>query len=137
MSLITFDWSQIAYIGSPLATPWWAEANIAAGFIFFFWFLTPVLYYSVCRFDLDIIWLEHPLIYLCKNVWFSQFMPISSRTSFDNTGASYDVSRILNPDSTINLEKYHSYSPLFLSTTFAISVSKVYIARIVFLSKLS
>ncbi|PAV19757.1 OPT oligopeptide transporter [Pyrrhoderma noxium] len=101
MSLITFDWSQIAYIGSPLATPWWAEANIAAGFIFFFWFLTPVLYYS--------------------NVWFSQFMPISSRTSFDNTGASYDVSRILNPDSTINLEKYHSYSPLFLSTTFAIS----------------
>lgn len=24
MSLITFDWSQIAYIGSPLATPWWA-----------------------------------------------------------------------------------------------------------------
>ncbi|KAK0442537.1 oligopeptide transporter [Desarmillaria tabescens] len=32
MSLITFDWAQIAYIGSPLATPWWAEANIFAGF---------------------------------------------------------------------------------------------------------
>lgn len=47
MSLITFDWSQIAYIGSPLATPWWAEANIAVGFIFFFWVLTPILYYSV------------------------------------------------------------------------------------------
>ncbi|KAI5123186.1 hypothetical protein M0805_003953 [Coniferiporia weirii] len=101
MSLITFDWSQIAYIGSPLATPWWAEANIAAGFVFFFWFLTPVLYYS--------------------NVWFSQYMPISSRGSFDNTGAAYDVSQILNDDSTINLEKYHNYSPLFLSTTFAIS----------------
>ncbi|THH12088.1 hypothetical protein EW145_g232 [Phellinidium pouzarii] len=101
MSLITFDWSQIAYIGSPLATPWWAEANIAAGFVFFFWFLTPVLYYS--------------------NVWYAQYMPISSRNSFDNTGNSYDVSRILNSDSTINLEKYRSYSPLFLSTTFAIS----------------
>ena len=36
MSLVTFDWAQIAYIGSPLATPWWAEANIAAGFVFFF-----------------------------------------------------------------------------------------------------
>lgn len=47
MSLITFDWSQIAYIGSPLATPWWAEANIAVGFVFFFWFLTPVLYVRV------------------------------------------------------------------------------------------
>lgn len=103
MSLITFDWSQITYIGSPLATPWWAEANIAVGFVFFFWFLVPVLYYS--------------------NVWFAQFMPISSRTSFDNTGNTYDVSRILNPDSTINLEKYRAYSPLFLSTTFAISVS--------------
>ena len=36
MSLITFDWAQIAYIGSPLATPWWAEVNILAGFVFFF-----------------------------------------------------------------------------------------------------
>jgi hypothetical protein len=46
MSLITFDWSQIGYIGSPLATPWWAEANVAVGFGFFFWFLAPVLYVS-------------------------------------------------------------------------------------------
>lgn len=44
MSMITFDWSQIAYIGSPLATPWWAEANVAAGFVGFFWFLAPLLY---------------------------------------------------------------------------------------------
>lgn len=101
MSLITFDWLQITYIGSPLATPWWAEANIAAGFVFFFWFITPIFYYT--------------------NVWFAQYLPISSRGSFDNTGAAYDVSRILNDDSTINLEKYHAYSPLFLSTTFAIS----------------
>ncbi|KAH8110875.1 OPT oligopeptide transporter [Phellopilus nigrolimitatus] len=101
MSLITFDWSQIAYIGSPLATPWWAEANITVGFVFFFWFLTPVLYYS--------------------NTWYSEYMPISSRGSFDNTGAAYNVSRILNDDTTINLEKYHAYSPLFLSTTFAMT----------------
>ena len=36
MSLVTFDWAQIAYIGSPLATPWWAEANVAVGFFTFF-----------------------------------------------------------------------------------------------------
>ncbi|KAK7687136.1 hypothetical protein QCA50_009639 [Cerrena zonata] len=101
MSLITFDWSQIAYIGSPLATPWWAEANIAVGFVFFFWFLTPVLYYT--------------------NTWFSKFMPISSRTSYDRFGQSYDVTQIINPDSTLNIEKYHAYSPLFLSTTFALT----------------
>ncbi|TFK45541.1 small oligopeptide transporter [Heliocybe sulcata] len=101
MSLITFDWSQIAYIGSPLATPWWAEANVAAGFLFFFWFLTPLLYYT--------------------NAWYSQYMPMSSRGSYDNTGASYNVTAILNADSTLNADAYHSYSPLFLSTTFALS----------------
>ncbi|KAI5122711.1 hypothetical protein M0805_009764 [Coniferiporia weirii] len=101
MSVLTFDWAQIAFIGSPLATPWWAEANIFAGFIFFFWILTPILYY--------------------KNAWFSQFMPILSSGSYDNTGAAYDVTRILSNDTTLDMAKYQSYSPLFLSTTFAIS----------------
>ncbi|KAJ7660928.1 small oligopeptide transporter [Mycena polygramma] len=101
MSVITFDWNQITYIGSPLATPWWAEANIMAGFVFFFWFLTPVLYFT--------------------NTWFGKFMPISSRTSYDNQMQTYNVSRILTADTTIDLEAYQQYSPLFLSTTFAIS----------------
>ncbi|TDL15604.1 OPT oligopeptide transporter [Rickenella mellea] len=101
MSLITFDWSQIAYIGSPLATPWWAEANIAVGFVFFFWFVAPILYY--------------------KNVWYSQYMPISTRGSYDNRGKTYNVTRILKPDATIDIEAYKAYSPLFISTTFAIS----------------
>ncbi|KAI0822100.1 small oligopeptide transporter [Trametes gibbosa] len=101
MSLITFDWSQIAYIGSPLASPWWASANVAGGFVFFLWILTPILYYT--------------------NTWYSKFMPISSRGSFDNTGGAYDVSRILTADSTLDLAKYEAYSPLFLSTTFALS----------------
>lgn len=50
MSVITFDWSQIAYIGSPLATPWWAEANVGAGFVFFFWFLAPIIYVRLTPF---------------------------------------------------------------------------------------
>ncbi|CAE6436660.1 Sexual differentiation process protein isp4 OS=Schizosaccharomyces pombe (strain 972 / ATCC 24843) GN=isp4 PE=2 SV=2 [Rhizoctonia solani AG-1 IB] len=101
MSLFTFDWSQIAYIGSPLATPWWAEANVMAGFFFFFWFLTPILYYT--------------------NTWYAQYMTISGRTSYDNQKKAYDVNRILNPDATLNMEAYKAYSPLFLSTTFALS----------------
>ncbi|KAI0045919.1 OPT oligopeptide transporter [Auriscalpium vulgare] len=100
-SLLTFDWSAIAFTGSPLATPWWAEANVFASFVFFYWFLTPVLYYS--------------------NVWFAQYMPISSRIAFDNTGQPYNLTRILNPDASLNKTAYHSYSPLFLSATFAIS----------------
>ena len=101
MSLITFDWAQITYTGSPLATPWWAEANILVGFVFFFWFLTPVLHYL--------------------NVWSGKYMPISSRGSYDNTGLKYNVSRIINDDTTFNQQAYEAYSPLFISTTFAIS----------------
>ncbi|QRV95861.1 OPT oligopeptide transporter protein [Ceratobasidium sp. AG-Ba] len=101
MSLITFDWSQIAYIGSPLATPWWAEANVIGGFFFFFWFLTPILYYT--------------------NTWYSQYMSISSRTSYDNQNQQYNVTRILTPEATLDREAYKAYSPLFLSTTFALS----------------
>ncbi|KAJ6605339.1 small oligopeptide transporter [Mycena vulgaris] len=101
MSVITFDWNQITYIGSPLATPWWAEANIFGGFVFFFWFLTPVLYFT--------------------NTWYGKFMPISSRTSYDNHMNSYNVSAILTSATTVDLNLYHNYSPLFISTTFAIS----------------
>lgn len=46
---------------------------------------------------------------------------ISSRVSFDNKGLRYDVSRVINDDLTFNVEKYQAYSPLFLSTTFAIA----------------
>ena len=46
---------------------------------------------------------------------------MSSRTSFDRYGNSYNVTAITNSDASLNAEKYESYSPLFLSTTFAMS----------------
>ncbi|KAI0044883.1 oligopeptide transporter [Auriscalpium vulgare] len=101
MSIFTFDWSNIAFIGSPLATPWWAEANVLAGFVAFFWILTPILYYT--------------------NVWDSTYLPLLSRQSFDNTGARYNVTRILTPEATLDLAAYKAYSPLFLSVSFAMS----------------
>ena len=61
-----------------------------------------------------------PILYY-TNTWYAKFMPISSRTSFDNTGKSYKVRRILTADATLDVEKYKAYSPLLLSTTFAIS----------------
>ncbi|KAH9914186.1 OPT oligopeptide transporter [Epithele typhae] len=100
-SLLTFDWNQIAFIGSPLVTPWWAEANVMAGFFAFYWFLAPLIYFT--------------------NVWYTQYLPISALGPYDNTGRPYNLSRILNDDSTFNMEAYKEYSPLFLSATFAIS----------------
>jgi OPT family oligopeptide transporter len=46
MSFITFDWSEISWIGSPLMVPWWAEVHIFTGFVVFYWILTPILYYT-------------------------------------------------------------------------------------------
>lgn len=48
-------------------------------------------------------------------------MPILSSGSFDNTGAPYNVTRILSETTTLDMDKYRQYSPLFLSTTFAMS----------------
>jgi OPT family small oligopeptide transporter len=101
MGIITLDWGQITYNGSPLPVPWWAAANIGITVLFFYWFLVPILYYT--------------------NVWYTGFLPLVSSHSFDNSGNSYNVTRIINEDATFNLEAYRAYSPLFISASFAMS----------------
>ncbi|KAJ4860373.1 OPT oligopeptide transporter protein domain-containing protein [Trichoderma breve] len=99
---ITFDWSQVTgYIGSPLVTPWHAIANTLISVVIFYSGLTILLHYS--------------------GTWYAQFLPINDASIYDNTGARYNISRVVNPDMTLNEEAYHKYSPLFISTTFAIS----------------
>ncbi|KAH8880709.1 OPT family small oligopeptide transporter [Thozetella sp. PMI_491] len=99
---ITFDWTQISgFVGSPMIPPWHAIANTLIGVVFFFMFLTPILHYT--------------------GTWYAPFLPMSDSSTYDNTGSSYNVSRILTPDFTLNEEAYKNYSPLFISTTFAMS----------------
>jgi OPT family oligopeptide transporter len=104
MSIIplTFDWTYIsAYILSPLIPPWHAIANTLIGLVLFVWIISPAVHFS--------------------NVWYAKFLPMSDSQSYDNTGARYNVSRILTPDYTLDEQKYADYSPLFLSTTFALT----------------
>lgn len=99
---ITFDWTQItAYAYSPLIPPWHAIANTMIGVVLFFWFTTMGIHFS--------------------GRWYSNYLPISDSQAYDNTANLYNVSNILTPDFTLDLEKYQSYSPLFLSTTFALT----------------
>jgi hypothetical protein len=56
-----------------------------------------------------------------SNVWYSAYLPLLSSQSFDNTGNLYNVSRIINADGSFNLQAYQSYSPVFLSMSFAMS----------------
>ncbi|KAI3343510.1 OPT oligopeptide transporter protein-domain-containing protein [Ustulina deusta] len=99
---ITFDWTQIAgYIGSPLIVPWHAIANTLIGVVVFFVVLASFFHYT--------------------GAWYSQFLPMSDASTYDNTGAIYNVSRILTPELTLDEGAYQSYSPLFISTTFALA----------------
>lgn len=61
-----------------------------------------------------------PAVYY-TNTWYAKYMPIASTHAFDNTGASYKVTRIISNGTNFDEEKYKAYSPLFLSATFAIS----------------
>lgn len=98
---VTFDWAQIAYIGSPLLTPFWAAMNVVGGLVIVMWIIAPIAYY--------------------KNVFFSSYMPILSSAVFDNTGNIYDVSKILTPDFLFDKEAYQSYSRVYLPITYVLS----------------
>jgi OPT family oligopeptide transporter len=102
LSPITFDWTTITgFIGSPLIPPWFAIANTLIGVVIFYMIGASALHYS--------------------GTWSAKFLPMSDSSTYDNTGAAYNVTRILTPEFTLNLEAYKAYSPLFLSTTFALS----------------
>lgn len=98
---VTFDWAQIAYIGSPLLTPFWAAMNVVGGLVIVMWIVAPIAYYS--------------------NVFYSSYMPILSSAVFDNTGNIYDVSKILTKDFLFDREAYSNYSRVFLPITYVLS----------------
>ncbi|KAI9640474.1 hypothetical protein NHQ30_011220 [Ciborinia camelliae] len=98
---VTFDWAQIAYIGSPLLTPFWAAMNVVGGLVIVMWILAPIAYY--------------------KNIFFSSYMPILSSSVFDNTGKIYDVSKILTSDFLFDKQAYENYSRVFLPITYVLS----------------
>ena len=120
MGILTFDWGQIAYNGSPLASPWWVAANMGLTIVIFYWVMAPILYVRRSTFSrsrrgfLTILWQY-------TNVWYSSYLPLVSSRSFDNTGKTYNVSQIINDDLSFNLEAYKAYSPLFLSASSAMS----------------
>ncbi|KAI0172282.1 OPT-domain-containing protein [Hypoxylon sp. FL1284] len=98
---LTFDWAQIAYIGSPLLTPFWAAMNVIGGLVIVMWIIAPIAYYS--------------------NVFYSSYMPMLSASVFDNTGNIYNVSKILTPDFLFDREAYSKYSRVFLPITYVLS----------------
>ncbi|KAK0547259.1 hypothetical protein OC846_003270 [Tilletia horrida] len=101
MGILTFDWSQITYVGAPLVTPWFTEAQTLFSLVFFFWFIAPILYY--------------------KNVNYGAYLPMLSNTVFDRFGSQYDVSQVFTADGQFNATGYNNYSQQFLPIPFMLA----------------
>ncbi|KAI0067637.1 oligopeptide transporter [Artomyces pyxidatus] len=101
LGLITFDWTAITWIGSPLMIPWFAEVHIFTAFVLFYWILTPILYYT--------------------NTWSLAHLPMFGTEPYDRYGHVYNVSLVLTRQDTFNFTAYEHYSPLYLPAAYAMT----------------
>ncbi|KAF9602292.1 hypothetical protein IFM89_026409 [Coptis chinensis] len=102
IAAVGLDWSTVSsYLGSPLASPWFATANIAVGFVFIMYVLTPITY-----------WL---------NLYNAKTFPIFSDGLFTSTGQKYNISSIINDNFNLDIKSYERNGPLYLSTFFSMT----------------
>ncbi|KAL5211370.1 hypothetical protein ABZP36_022217 [Zizania latifolia] len=99
---IGLDWSTVSsYLGSPLASPWFATANVAAGFFIIMYIITPIAYWF--------------------NFYKAQNFPIFSDGLFTSTGKKYNISSIVDSHFQFDTKAYEKNGPLYLSTFFAVT----------------
>ncbi|CAK9227824.1 unnamed protein product [Sphagnum troendelagicum] len=97
---VSFDWAGIeAYLGSPLATPFFAAVNILVGFVIVMYIVTPAVYYG--------------------NVYNAKTFPIFSDQLFQSNGQEYDITSVIDSKFELNLTRYEEIGPVHLSTFFA------------------
>ncbi|KAH7659580.1 Oligopeptide transporter OPT protein [Dioscorea alata] len=99
VAAIGLDWSTVcAYLDSPLASPWFATANIATGFFLLVYVITPITY-----------WL---------NVYNAKTFPIFSDELFTSSGLQYNITEIIDANLQLDVNAYLNKGPLYLSTFF-------------------
>ncbi|CAN6480655.1 unnamed protein product [Victoria cruziana] len=99
---IGIDWSTISsYLGSPLASPWFATANVAAGFVLVMYIVIPFAYWF--------------------NLYKAKTFPIFSSDLFTASGQEYNISSIITPSFKLDIAAYEREGPLYLSTFFAVT----------------
>ncbi|KDP42149.1 hypothetical protein JCGZ_03016 [Jatropha curcas] len=97
-----FDWSTVsAFLGSPLASPWFATANVAVGFFLVMYVMTPITY-----------WLD---VYKAKT------FPLFSNDLFKGDGQFYDIKSIVDSQFHLDRKAYAINGPVHLSTFFAMT----------------
>ncbi|KJR86061.1 oligopeptide transporter [Sporothrix schenckii 1099-18] len=98
---LSIDWTQINFAGFPLMTPFYITCNAFAVVVLFYLFLSPILYYA--------------------NVWNSAYLPLLSSTTYDNTGKTYNITRVVNENLDFVLSKYEEYSPMYISMSYSLT----------------
>ncbi len=98
--LPTFDWNFATTQADPIVTPFFAVVNSAAGMALSGFIIAPIMYWN--------------------NVWNGAYLPINENHVFDNMGNSYNVTRVLNADMSLDEEAYLGYSIPYMSTNNAI-----------------
>ncbi|KAH9316609.1 hypothetical protein KI387_025236, partial [Taxus chinensis] len=94
------DWAVVSsYLRSPLATPWFAIANVMAGFMIIMYIIIPLAYWS--------------------NAYNAKAFPIFSSDLFTDSGQKYNTSRVLTDYFGFNADAYQDYSRLHMSILFA------------------
>lgn len=99
---VGIDWATVSsYLGSPLASPWFATANVAVGFVIIMYVMTPITY-----------WL---------NVFNAKTFPIFSDGLFTSTGQEYDILGIIDSNFHLDIKAYNKNGPINLSTIFSMT----------------
>ncbi|KAI3699359.1 hypothetical protein L2E82_43615 [Cichorium intybus] len=106
LGAIGLDWSSISsYLGSPLASPWFATVNIAVGYGLVTYVITPLAYWF--------------------NVYDAKRFPIFSDELFTFSGQSYNTSAIVDANFHFDSDGYEQegqiYLSIFLTMTYAFS----------------
>ena len=97
---IALDWASVSsYLMSPLATPFFAIANIFVGFLIVMYVITPIAYY--------------------KDLYHAKTFPIFSSRFYRRDGHSYDINKVINSNFQLDEAAYEEYGQLHLSTFFA------------------
>jgi OPT family small oligopeptide transporter len=90
----TFDWAVTSVNGNPLVLPFFTTLNRAIGTFIGFPIVLALWY---------------------RNAFYTGYLPLVAATVFDNTGATYNITRATNAEGTFDAAKYASYSPAYMS----------------------
>jgi hypothetical protein len=85
----SLDWNYASYL-QPMYTPLWSNAHMIAGAIFASWLVYPIMYFT--------------------NTMNALNFPAMNSGTFDESGNTYNISRIMTPEFTLNKTAMDAYS---------------------------